>query len=106
MTNKYEAHVPIEQYGFISVTTEGTAEHAIEAYREVASLARAQSATSDNLLPRYGAGMEKKKYDEIIDLMIERKPIQMDPGELDEMNSIQRYGFDTVRKSLNRTKDN
>ena len=93
MEKKYEAHVPIEQYGFISCTVDGTAEEALESYRELADLAR---------LPKYGAGMDKKQYDEIIDLMIAREPIQMDPGELETMNSIQRYGFDVVRKSLGR----
>lgn len=88
MEKRYECHVPTEQYGFITVHTDGTAEQAIEAYREVADLMR---------LPKYGAGMEKKKYEEIIEHMIEKTPNQIDPGELDEMNSIQRFGFDLVR---------
>lgn len=97
MEIKYGMHVPTEQYGYISCDLDGTAEDAVKAYQEIADLIR---------LPKYGAGMDKKQYDEIIDLMIKREPIQMDPGELETMNSIQRYGFDVVRKSLNRTKDN
>lgn len=32
---KYLAHVPIEQYGFISVEIEGTAHEAVSAYKEL-----------------------------------------------------------------------
>lgn len=35
---KYEAHVPTEQFGFISVTVEGSAHDAILAYKELSRL--------------------------------------------------------------------
>lgn len=33
---KYELHVPVEQYGFIAATIEGSAEDAVIAYKELA----------------------------------------------------------------------
>ena len=92
---KYLAHIPTERFGFISFELEGTAEEVLTSYREVTDLVR---------LPKYGAGMEEKKYNEIIDLMIAQKPMQFDPGELEEMNSLQRFAFDIARKSLGRIK--
>jgi len=93
MEIKYGMHVPTEQYGYISCDLDGTAEDAVRAYSEIADLIR---------LPKYGAGMDKKQYEEIIDLMIAGEPIQGDPGELETMNSIQKFAFDLVRKSTNR----
>jgi len=93
MEIKYGMHVPTEQYGYISCDLDGTAEDAVRAYSEIADLIR---------LPKYGAGMEKKKYDQIIDNMLAGKPNQMDPGELEEMNSIQSHTFNELRKALGR----
>lgn len=42
MEKRYLAHVPTEQYGFVSIELEGTAEDAVEAYREVAELFKVQ----------------------------------------------------------------
>lgn len=39
---KYLAHIPTEQYGFISVELEGTAAEAVAAYREVSEEVKVQ----------------------------------------------------------------
>ena len=93
MINKtHEMHVPVEQYGFISLTIDGaTTEQAVAAYREISDAVKVQPV-----------GLPKKEFEEIIDLMIEREPIQQDPGILEGMNPAQKYILDFVRKSIGR----
>ncbi len=42
MEKKYTAHVPVEQFGYISVDIEGEAEEAVAAYREIAEAVKVQ----------------------------------------------------------------
>ena len=81
-----------EPYAYLETDFEGSAEDAVTLYREITQMIQ------------YGDGMEEKQFNEIIDLMIGREPIQLDPGELDKMNKAQRYLFDGVRKSIGRIK--
>ena len=55
MEGKYICHVPIEQYGFISVEIEGTAEDAHEAYQELSH------AKGD------GTGITSKEFNDWLD---------------------------------------
>lgn len=80
-----------EQYAYIEIQFIGTGEEALEEYRRLTTLVKAENG-----------GIEKKKFDEIIDLMIQREKIYEDPGILEGMNTAQKYIFDCVRKSLGR----
>ena len=87
----HQLRVPTpEAFSFIEFQFAGTAEEAIDEYR------RLTAAVKDD------KEMPVKQFNEIIDLMIAREPIQMDPGELETMSSAQRYVFDQVRKSIGR----
>jgi len=89
----HQLRVPTpEPFSFIEFQFEGTPEEAIDEYR------RLTAAVKDN------KEMPVKQFNEILDLMIAREPIQMDPGELETMSSAQRYVFDQVRKSIGRIK--
>lgn len=48
--------------------------------------------------------MEDKKFTDMMDNFIREHKMVGDPGQLEEMNSTQRYIYDFVRKSINRTK--
>ena len=86
---KYLLHIPVEQYGFIQVDEIESREQAITEYKLVA-----KEFTNE--------GIPIKEFEEVIDLMIEREPIQGDPGIVENFSAPQKWAFDLVRKSINR----
>ena len=87
----HQLRVPTpDPFAFIEFQFEGTPEQAIDEYR------RLTTAVKDN------AGIPVKEFEEIIDLMVAREPIQGDPGIIENFNSAQKWGYDLVRKSMNR----
>ena len=55
---KYTAHVPTEQFGFISIELEGTAEEAVQAYKELAQTYKG------------GAGISSKEFNDFLDVYV------------------------------------
>ena len=90
---KYEAHVPTEQYGYISAEIEGTAEEAVDTYRE---LQRAWSGP-----PRPQPGLPDKLFNAWLDGYIAGKPGTVD--EWSQMNDEQKLIINEVKKSHKRT---
>ena len=78
---------------FCNVTTEfeGTVEEAIKESKRLIAFEKTVEG-----------GIPAKEFEEILDLMIEREPIQGDPGITESFNSAQKWAFDLVRKSVNR----
>jgi len=89
-THKLRVPTP-EPFSFIEFEFEGTPEGAMEEYRRLTIAVKEEKE-----------GLSKKEFEEIMDLMIEREPIQQDPGILEGMNPAQKYIFDFVRKSIGR----
>lgn len=88
---KYEAHINTGEFSYIGYSLEGTAEDAVRAYKELETLYKIGNA-----------GMPKKEFEEIIELMIAREPIQNDPGILESLNTAQKWALDIVRRATDR----
>ncbi len=78
---------------FCNITSEfeGTADEAIRESKRLIALEKVAEG-----------GVPAKEFEEIVDLMIEREPIEGDPGIVEGFNSAQKWAFDLVRKSINR----
>lgn len=92
---KHTIHTPTEQFGFVETEFDDTD-------TSVGIVATHEGLVDTIKNEIGGTGMPEKQFNEILDLMIAREKIQMDPGELETMNKAQRYGFDLVRKSIGR----
>lgn len=89
---KYLCHVPTEQYGFISVELEGTADEAVIAYRE---LSRAYQG---------GAGVPTGEWNALLDELLSKGSIAGDPGVVTQMTPEQNRVFQEIKKSMARIK--
>ena len=90
---KYEAHVPTEQFGYISVTIDGTAQEAVLAYKE---LSRVWSG---------GEGLPQKEWNDLIDSYRKTGTMTGDPGIIEEqMSTAQRWFINELKKSFARNK--
>ncbi len=78
---------------FCNVTSdfEGTAEEAIRESKRLISLEKTAEG-----------GVPVKEFEEILELMIAREPIEGDPGIVEGFNSAQKWAFDLVRRAVNR----
>lgn len=85
-------HLPTEQYGFVEVEYEGSAEETIEEYRRLTKLATG------------GVGMDTKDFNRVLDQLLEKKSIEGDPGMVDEMNVEQQTILQAVKRSQARIK--
>ena len=86
---KYLAHVPTEQYGFLSVEIEGSADDAVQAYKE---LQRAW---------RGGEGLTTKEFNKFLDNML----LGGEPLLSDDYASLSAYQTDivqTIKRSIKR----
>lgn len=88
---KYLAHVPVEQYGFISVEIEGTADDAMEAYNAVL-----QAKVN-------GAGLSVKDFNRCIDSYVKDGKLPTDGQSLwQDMSFQQKTVIDELKKSIKR----
>lgn len=91
MKTTFRVQMP-EPYCYLELEGEAESfENALEKYQLMAALTKVETD-----------GLPVKKFNEIMDLMIERKPIQEDPGILEGMNPSQKFIFDFVRRSIGR----
>lgn len=89
---KYLAHVPTEQYGYISVEVEGEAHEAVEAYKAL------QAAWSGK-----GTGIPQKDWTRFLDAYIgSGKPPEDGLALWEEMSDTQRLVVNEVKKTLKR----
>lgn len=91
---KYELHIPVEQYGFVSaeLETEFVAEVA-QVYNEI-SLSFKEDKS--------GAGLEKKDYDGFIDRLMSGGSIHI--SDYEKMSSEQQTGCQLIKRSQARIK--
>ena len=82
-------HIATGEFCFAEVPFEGTSDEAIVEAKRLQLVAQKP-------------GIPQKDFYQFIDNMIEKKPNQVDPGILEEMDSRQQAIFDCVRKSLGR----
>ncbi len=88
---KYTCHIPTEQYGFISVDIEGTAEEAFAAYEEV----------KRGLLA--GAGIPHREFCSFLDSYLKTgKPPEDGLEVWERMDTRQRDIVNEVKKCLKR----
>ena len=87
-------HVPVEMYGFISCTLEGSVEEAVEAYRAIAAAVKPQPISDIN----------SKEWLELYSTVASGKPYQGDPGILDSLNPLQRFAINEAKKFIKRNK--
>jgi hypothetical protein len=95
MKRTYEMHVPVEMYGYIGISLEGTVEEAVQAYREVSEAVKVKSEP-----------MPRNEFNEFIDLVLKGKPIQDDPGIIEKMSPEQRLVLNECKKAIKRIKSN
>ncbi len=89
--NKYTAHVPTEQYGFIAIDVEGDVYDAVEAYR---GLQQAWKGT--------GAGLADQQWRDLLDEYIATGKIS-NGGEIwEELDERQRWLINEIKKSIKR----
>lgn len=87
---KYLAHVPTEQFGFISVELEGEAHEIVEAYKEL------QGAWEG------GIGLPAKEFNALFDKLYTKKVLDGDPGELEKLNICQKFAIDSLKRAIRR----
>lgn len=88
---KYDLHIPVEQFGFISKEIEGTDEQAVEEYRSL----RAALGS--------GEGLSAKEYNDFIDNFLLGQMNGL--GELyQQMSMSQQETVQTIKRSLKRIK--
>lgn len=91
---KYLAHVPTEQYGFISVEVEGIAEDATEAYR---GLQEAWKPRQD------GTGVPLKEFNSFLDSFLNTSHAPDGGLEVwERMSTQQKVIVNEVKKALRR----
>lgn len=89
---KYIAHVPTEQYGFISVELEGTAEEAVQAYND---LKREYDG---------GAGLPSREFCSFMDCYLNTgKPPENGIIQWEIMSNEQKFVINEIKKCFNRT---
>lgn len=88
MNMKYLAHVPTEQYGFISVEVEGSPEEAVEAYKAL------QGAWQP------GPGLSDSQFNAWLDSYLAGKPGTVD--EWSQMSDKQKVVINEIKKSRKR----
>ena len=91
---KYLAHIPTEQFGFISVELEGSAEQAVEAYREVAELTKVRPSNE----------LETKVFNNLIDNYLSGGKIEDGANYWEQMSPAQQGVFQEIKKSFKRMK--
>lgn len=90
---KYEAHIPTEQYGYISVEVEGTALDAVAAYKEL------QDAWKDE----GGVGLTNRDWCRFLDTYLSTGSPPEDGMSLwQDMNMEQRRVVNEFKKCLKR----
>lgn len=93
MEKKYICHVPIEQYGFISVEIEGTAEDALEAYQEISHAKKG------------GINVSSKDFNDFIDTYISTgRPPEKGFELWENMSTEQKVIINHIKKHFNRAK--
>lgn len=90
MEKRYLAHVPTEQFGFISVELSGTPEQAVEAYREVAMLVKDGLYNSQ--------GVSEAEFRTLYDKVAKGEAVQGDPGIIEQLSPMQRFALNEVKK--------
>ena len=94
---KYEAHIQTGPFSFIGFTDlEGTAEEAAQAYRGLEP-----SLSTGN----YGPGIDKKDFNKFIDDMLGRQGIPNGADLYAQMNSIQQFTVQELKRGLARIKN-
>lgn len=92
MSMKYEAHVPTEQFGYISLEIEGEAEDAVSAYK---ALQRAWNSG--------GAGLPQKDWTRFLDSYLGTgKPPEDGMSLWEDMNDFQRAVVNECKKTIKR----
>lgn len=94
MTNKYTSHVPTEQYGYLSVETEGTAQDAVDAYKEL------QEAWKGGT----GEGLPLKEWCTLRNKYLETGVMEGDPGDLKKLSKAQAWWVNETKKALSAIK--
>lgn len=90
---KYEAHVPVEQYGFISVELEGSAQDAVQAYEEVK-----QALNQDA-----GPGLPHRDWCRFLDVYVSTGSPPEDGMSLwQDMDAIQKNVVNELKKCIKR----
>lgn len=90
---KYTAHVPIEQYGFISADIEsGSPQEAYEAYIAI-------KAASQGL---YRPDIPEKELNTVIDKMLQGKTIESGIEIYNRMSDRQRYAVQVLKRGMKR----
>lgn len=87
---KYTAHVPVEQYGFIEVELDGTAEDIAYEYQKVAKAFKG------------GAGIDSSKFNEVLDEYLSTGKVQNGGDVWEDMSELQRAIFQEIKKSIKR----
>jgi hypothetical protein len=87
----HELRIPTtEQYAYINVQFEGTAEEAFDEYQRLTKLVKG------------GAGLERKEFIRILDEYLTTKQLTGDPGMLEQMSEDQRLVINEIKKSFAR----
>ncbi len=86
--SKYNCHIPVESFGFISVEVEGGPEDALEAYRAVKGQLGANP------------GLPQAAWNTWLDGYLNGKPGTID--EWNEMNEMQKTLINEIKKSKKR----
>ena len=84
--------IPIEQYSFIELDFEGSAEDTLNEYRRLTQMATG------------GVGMDTKDFNKVIDQLIEKQSIEGDPGMVESMNIEQQTLLQAIKRSQARIK--
>ena len=82
--------IPIEQYSFIELDFEGSAEDTLNEYRRLTKMATG------------GVGMDTKDFNKILDEYLTTKSISGDPGLMESMNIEQQGIIQAIKRSLKR----
>lgn len=88
---KYEGHVSTGMYSYIGFTDAETPEEAAQAYREI----------EDAFKPKPANGLPDKEWRTLLDQTL-KGPIVGDPGILDELNPLQRFCVNEIKKAKKR----
>lgn len=86
---KYTCHVPTEQYGFIAVEVDGTADEAVEAYNDL------------KIAFTEGAGLAPKEWNSWLDEYLKGKAGNIE--EWEQMSFKQKSIINEIKKSNKRT---
>lgn len=90
---KAELTIPVEQYGNIKPTVEGTVEEIVAVYRQFAEAVKVQ--------PK---GLSESEFRALYDLVARGQPVNGDPGIIDKLNPQQRFALTCAKNFIKRTK--